>query len=131
MRFLFILFLVSCGSVQEKDVDYSLFEEFSPNVSEIGNKVFTKNGLNFKDYEITYYFGSWEALNTVCGEGLIKGCNFPDEQKIFVIEQHKDFCLTLAHELTHQALYLSTGDAGGDHKHEQFEQIKELCEEVL
>ena len=123
MKYSFLIFfLVSCGM----NVDYSLFEEYKPD-SRIQQVIFTLNGLENVDVE--FYHGNHNAMVQACGDdsGYEIGCNFYQYNQIFIDTKFKDSCYALAHELTHQALYLATGDSFGNHKHKQFENLWNVC----
>lgn len=122
-----------CG---ERDRSYDdRFTPYTPaHIDQIGQAVFNLNGLNWNDYSIRFYVGSDEDTQLACGsvadtEKHINGCDFADEEKIFMAEYTKDWCQILVHELTHQALFYKNGNADGDHKSEQFDvrSVSDLC----
>lgn len=120
-----VAFLAACGSQRDRSHN-NQFKPYTPDhIEQIGRAVFELNGLNWNDYSIRFYVGSDENVQLACGgfdhDGAhINGCNFSDEEKIFMAEPTKDWCQILVHELTHQALYYKNGDSDENHTNEQF-----------
>lgn len=121
-----IMFLASCGSA----TPLSDLEPYTPNnIDLIGKAVFAKNGLDYNDFKVKFYRASTDEVQTICNKDsehfLVNACAFLEHQEIVVRDERLEECTVLAHELTH----IATGEAG--HANHQFNELNELCREVL
>lgn len=132
MKKLFIILLfLNCGhSITPSLKDFAPYEPAYVNV--IGQKVFERNGLDYSKYKINYYYGEDTKVTETCiGKSniFISACVFQETNDIIIKEIVKDRCRIIAHELIHQALYLSN-QPDHDHENPQFDEILEFCKSL-
>lgn len=141
-KILFLAFLVHCGSDpqnQGKPIDtfendwetQGLVEYIPPHIQDIEQAVGLKNGLTVQDFkDIHFLKGSKTDINHACNQATANACNYPEIHVIIMVESYQNLCVLLAHELTHIALFKTTGNARNDHMNEQFEQNFDLCDQL-
>lgn len=100
-------------------------------IVEIEKAVGLKNNLTLEDFkDIDFLQGSKHDLTDACNNANAAACAYPGMNVVLITTYDKDLCILLAHELTHIALFKTTGNARNDHMNEQFEQNFDLCNQI-
>lgn len=106
--------------------------EYTPlNILEIEKAVGLKNNLNLQDFkDIHFLKGSKHDTTVACNNANAAACAKPENNAVLIGDFYQDLCVLLAHELTHIALFKTTGNARNDHMNEQFEENFDLCNQI-
>ena len=134
-KYYLILLLVACG---QQTPDMKGFVSYEPsNFREIQHAVsklhdMDENALDGQQY----YWNKFDPIENFCEsnpqqaiqEGdLVEACTLPSAQITVFDLTFRDNCEQIAHELTHEILFLKTGDADPYHHTKWFGEILQIC----
>lgn len=110
--------------------DKGLVEYIPLDIVSIETAVGLKNGLTLEDFKDVHFLHGEKIDVTNACRANANGCVAPSMNVVILVTYDQDLCVLLAHELTHIALFKTTGNARNDHLNEQFEQTFDLCAQI-
>jgi len=131
-----ILFLSACGSQQRNHQWDENVEKYIPkHLDLIDSKLESETGASKAALKsVTFYHGDVVIIDQICASlshgADIFACIYTQEADSFFDSKYKDHCRIVTHELIHQALEITQGDADHDHTNPLFNQTYELCDSL-